>query len=102
MTRQKPKEKKSEFDKAIVNLVRDLRILHNYTQADIAEVLGFTPGYIGQVETPTSPSKYNTNHLNKLALEFGCSPHDLIPANAIDENFTGGRKNHSTKKKKSN
>ncbi len=82
---------------AVINKVRDFRIKNGLTQDHIAGVLEFSRGYIGQVESPTTGSKYNLNHLNKLALEFGCTVHDLIPEKPIVENYTKGRKNTAKK-----
>lgn len=49
------------------------------TQADLAIGIGVSDGFISQVENPKSPSKYNFNHLNKIAKFLGCSPRDFLP-----------------------
>lgn len=84
---------------AVINKVREQRLKNGFTQNDLAAILEFTRGYIGQVESPLSASKYNLNHLNKLALEFGCSPKDFMPDKAIPEDYTAGRKNTAKNKR---
>lgn len=76
---------KSKFEIAIVDKVREKRIEKGFSQEYIAEVLGFTKGFIGQIETPTHSSKYNFNHLNRLAKEMNCSPTAFIPDKWIQE-----------------
>jgi transcriptional regulator with XRE-family HTH domain len=76
---------KSKFEIAIVEKVREKRMERGFTQEYLAEVLGSTKGFIGQIETPSHPSKYNFNHLNRLAKEMGCSPKDFIPDEFIKE-----------------
>jgi transcriptional regulator with XRE-family HTH domain len=76
---------KTKFEIAITDKVRELRLQKGFSQEYIAEVLGFSIGFIGQIETPSHPSKYNLNHLNRLAKEMGCSPRDFIPEEFIEE-----------------
>jgi transcriptional regulator with XRE-family HTH domain len=61
---------KTEIELYVVNKVKERRIALNLSQEDIARILDFSRGFIGQVESPLSASKYNLNHLNKLALEI--------------------------------
>lgn len=77
--------KKTKFELAIIDRVKDVRIAKKYTQDDLAFFLNASRGFIGQVESPKSASKYNLNHLNKLAAEMGCSPRDFIPEKPIQE-----------------
>jgi transcriptional regulator with XRE-family HTH domain len=81
--------KKSKFEMAVVEKVKAMREEKNLTQDDIAAMLDFTRGFIGQIESPNSASKYNLDHLNRLALEFGCSPKDFIPEKAVVESGKG-------------
>lgn len=71
--------KKTKFELAVIQKVKDIRIEKELTQRDIAAILNFSEGFIGQIESPLHSSKYNLNHLNKLALEMGCSPKDFLP-----------------------
>jgi DNA-binding XRE family transcriptional regulator len=77
--------KKSKFEIAVIDKVKQLRMEKNLTQDDLAAILNSSRGFIGQVESPNSPSKYNLNHLNKLALELGCSPKTFLPEKPILE-----------------
>lgn len=56
------------------------------SQEDLAFLLDTTRGFVGQVESPNNPTKYNLNHLNKLAFELGCSPKDFLPNMPILDN----------------
>ena len=74
---------KSKIDWFIINQVRDMRIERNLTQTHIAVHLGKSIGFVGQVESPKSKSKYNVEHINALAKLFKCSPKDFWPEKAI-------------------
>jgi len=80
-----PESQKTKFEMAVIDKITEMRRKRNLSQDDIATILGLTRGYIGQIESPNSPSTYNLNHLNKLAYEFGCSPQDFLPNKAIVE-----------------
>lgn len=76
---------KTKFEMAVIDKVTEMRRKKDLSQDDIAIILGLTRGYIGQIESPNSPSTYNINHLNRLAYEFGCSPQDFLPNKPIAE-----------------
>src|SRR3954462_2755268 len=73
------KKVKSDFELAIVDLVRQKRRENKLTQENIAICLNVTPGYIGQIESLTEPSMYTHDQLNILAIEMDCSPKDFYP-----------------------
>jgi transcriptional regulator with XRE-family HTH domain len=77
--------KKTKFEIAVIDKVKQLRMKKNLTQDDLAEFISASRGFIGQVESPNSASKYNLNHLNTLAKEMGCSPQEFIPEKSLDE-----------------
>lgn len=77
--------KKTRFELAVIKNVTEMRIKKGLSQYDIATQLGLTSGFIGQVETPTHASKYNLNHLNKLAHFMGCSVKDFMPDKPVVE-----------------
>ena len=79
------KQKKTEFDMAVINRVIKKREELGLSQYDIATMLELSRGFIGQIESPKFASKYNLNHLNKLAFEMGCSPQDFIPKTVVKE-----------------
>jgi transcriptional regulator with XRE-family HTH domain len=76
---------KSEIELFVINKVRALRVQNKITQSELAFRLGVSNGFVGQVESPKSPSKYNLNHIDKLAEIFECSPQEFIPINAINK-----------------
>ena len=49
------------------------------SQSELAVKLDVSNGFIGQAESSRSPTKYNLNHLNRLAVIFGCSLKDFMP-----------------------
>lgn len=76
---------KTRFEIAVIDKVREIRLQKGLTQEYVAGLLGLDRSFISQIESPVIPSKYNLNHLNKLAKEFECSPKDFIPDSFIEE-----------------
>lgn len=76
---------KSKFELAVIDLVKEMRIKKQLSQDDIALFINTTRGFVGQIESPNFDSKYNLDHLNKLASEMGCSPKDFLPKEPIQE-----------------
>ena len=74
---------KSKIDQFVINKVRDLRTEKNISQADLANELGMSVGFIGKVESLKYPSHYNLKHLNQLAKILECSPQDFLPKKAL-------------------
>jgi transcriptional regulator with XRE-family HTH domain len=74
---------KSKIDQFVINKVRELRIEKNVSQADLANELGMSVGFIGKVESLKYPSHYNLKHLNQLAKILECSPQDFLPKRAL-------------------
>jgi transcriptional regulator with XRE-family HTH domain len=77
-------QKKTPYEIAVMEKIKDLRVQKGYSQSDLADILGVSRGFIGQVESLGSASTYNLNHLNRMAIEWKCSPADFLP-NAIKE-----------------
>ena len=69
----------SSIESFVIDVARSKRLKQKMTQAELAELLGVTPGFIGKVESPRHNAKYNLNHINKLALIFDCSPQAFLP-----------------------
>jgi len=78
-------ENKTKIEQYVIDKIKEVRTKKGFSQDDVAAFLDTTRGFIGQVESPNHPSKYNLNHINKLALEMGCSPKDFLPSNPIQE-----------------
>jgi len=77
---------KTKFQYAIILLVKAIREDKGLTQADIADHLKVTAGYIGQIESIKSPSRYTQDQLNSLAIFLNCSPKDFMPETPIKDN----------------
>jgi len=76
---------KSEIELYAINKARALREQANITQSELAFRLGVSNGFVGQVESSKSPSKYSLNHIDKLAEIFEVSPQDFIPNKPINK-----------------
>ena len=70
---------KSKIDVYVINKVKEKRFEKNLSQADLANELNMSVGFIGKVESPKYPSHYNIKHLNQLAKILDCSPQDFLP-----------------------
>lgn len=70
---------KTDFEIAIIIKLKEMRLKKGLSPYSVLVILGTSPSFIGQVETPSNPSKYNLNYLNKLEHEIGCSLKDFIP-----------------------
>lgn len=77
------KVQKNAVDWYIVNKVREIRTAKGFSQQDVADHLGTSASFIGQIESPGSRAKYKTLHLNELAKLFDCSPKDFWPDKPI-------------------
>jgi transcriptional regulator with XRE-family HTH domain len=76
---------KSDIELFVINKVREKRELHKLSQSELAVELNVSNGFIGQVESPKHPSKYNLNHLDALAVIFECSPKDFLPEKPVNQ-----------------
>ncbi len=70
---------KSDIEAYVINKVKEKREQQKLSQSELAAQLDVSNGFIGQVESSKSPTKYNLNHLNKLAIIFNCSIKDFMP-----------------------
>lgn len=73
------KKAKTDFELYVIDRVRERRLALKLSQEALAEFLDTDRSFIGQVESPNNPAKYNLNHLNILARELNCSPKDFLP-----------------------
>ncbi len=79
------KNQKSKIEQYVIEKVKEIRFQKGYSQDDLALFLDTTRGFIGQVESPNFPTKYNLNHLNTLAKEFKCSMKEFFPDKPFPE-----------------
>ena len=73
--------KLTEIESFAINKAKELRIQNSISQAELAFRMGVSNGFIGKVESFKYDTKYNLNHINKLADIFNCSPKDFLPTN---------------------
>ncbi|RZJ20393.1 MAG: XRE family transcriptional regulator [Acinetobacter sp.] len=78
------KNNASEIELYVIARVKKMREDAGLTQAQLAFKLEVSYGFIGQVESTTHRSKYNLNHLNKLAKIFNCNFRDFFPEKPLD------------------
>lgn len=74
-----PVNQKSDIEAYVIGKVKEKREQANLSQSELALRLDVSNGFIGQAESSNSPTKYNLNHLNKLAIIFNCSIKDFMP-----------------------
>ncbi len=73
--------KLSEIEIYVISVARELRIEKGYTQSDLAFSLGVSSGFVGKVESSSSNTKYNLNHIQLLSKIFNVSPRVFLPKN---------------------
>jgi transcriptional regulator with XRE-family HTH domain len=72
-------EPKTKLEWQIAQLTAKRRNDLKMTQKKLAEKLGVSTSYIGQVEMQSSPSMYSYDQLYTVAEELGCSLKDFMP-----------------------
>ncbi|MCD7969909.1 MAG: helix-turn-helix domain-containing protein [Alistipes sp.] len=78
---------KTDTDKIIINNIKSLRIRKDYTQGMLAEVIGTSSGFIGQIESELCDSKYSAYQIYLIAEEFRCPVSDIYPPVKSIENL---------------
>lgn len=79
----KDQENIGKIDQYVIDYVRELRIVNNLLQDDIASILGTTKAFISNAESTNHRAKYNLKHIDKLAHYFKLSPKDFLPENSL-------------------
>lgn len=69
----------TEIELFVINKVREHRTAKKVSQAELADRIGVSLGFIGKVESLKYNSKYNLNHINNISRALGISPKDLLP-----------------------
>lgn len=62
-----------------IDAVIKLRHQHKLKARDIANILGTSISFVGNVESSINPAKYNLKHINLLAEYFQLSPKFFLP-----------------------
>ncbi len=70
---------KSKIDLLVINRIKEKRKELKVSQRGMAEILGCTAGFIGQVESKNFDTKYSVHQLYLIAKDFDCSPADFFP-----------------------
>ena len=70
---------KSDIDLFVINRIKEKRKELNLSQRGMAAILDCTAGFIGQVESENSDTKYSVHQLYLIAKDFECSPADFFP-----------------------
>ena len=76
--------KTTQIEQFVINTARYKRMQKSISQSELAHLLNVSPGFIGKVESPKYSSKYNLNHINKLAEIFKCSPQSFLPDDIVE------------------
>ena len=71
---------KSKIDLLVINRIKEKRKELKVSQRGMAEILGCTAGFIGQVESQNFDTKYSVHQLYLIAKDFDCSPADFFPS----------------------
>ncbi len=74
---------KREIDLYAAERVRKIRTEKGISQALLSFGIGVSKGFVGQVESAVSSSRYNLNHLNDIAKFLGCSIREFLPEEPI-------------------
>lgn len=69
----------TEIDNFVILFVKELRTNKKLSQNDIAQIIGTTKSFVGNVESTKNRAKYNLDHINRLADYFGLSPREFLP-----------------------
>lgn len=70
---------KSEVDVFVIRKVMEKRKELGISQRGMAEILGCSPSFIGQIESNRFGMKYSVYQLYVIAQEFECSPAEFFP-----------------------
>lgn len=71
------------IEQYVIDAVRNRRKELGISQAKLANMIGVSQGFIGNVENPKYIDKYNLAHLNEIARALGCSPRDFLPDGVV-------------------
>lgn len=63
----------------VIEKVKKIRTEKGISQAELASLIDVSVGFIGKIESFKYNTKYNLNHINKIAKALKISPKDLLP-----------------------
>lgn len=70
---------KSAIDLFVIKKIKEKREELGISQRGLAEILGTSAGFIGQIESENSQTKYSVNQVYLIAKEFECSVSEFFP-----------------------
>ncbi|MFC3858386.1 helix-turn-helix domain-containing protein [Chitinophaga sp. GCM10012297] len=71
------------IEQYVIDAVRERRKKLGISQEQLAHLLGYSEGFIANIETTKRSSKYNLRHINEIAKVLKCSPRDFLPKDAF-------------------
>lgn len=77
----------SRLDLYVIDKVKKLREARNISQDNLSVKIGFSEKFVGSVENPRLPARYNISHLNLLAKALECSIHEILPAKPFEDDL---------------
>ncbi|MCQ4875690.1 helix-turn-helix domain-containing protein [Butyricimonas paravirosa] len=81
-------QRKTSIELYTINKVKEKRKALKISQRQLSTDLNLEMSYVGRVERPNDPSKYNLNHLNALAMYFNCELWDFFPDKPFEDENT--------------
>ncbi|SFH35445.1 helix-turn-helix domain-containing protein [Pedobacter insulae] len=73
----------SKIEQYVIDKVRELRIKAGISQEMLSIKMELSSKFVGNVESSKRTTKYNLNHLNKIAEILGCSMKEFFPEEVI-------------------
>ena len=73
----------NNIDQFVIDKVREKRQEKGMSQAELADSIDISRGFIGAVENPRQRAKYNLKLLNEIAKVLNCSIRDFFPENYL-------------------
>lgn len=73
----------SKIEQYVIDRVRGLRIKAGISQEMLSIKMELSSKFVGNVESSKRTTKYNLNHLYKIAEILGCSMREFFPSEAI-------------------
>ena len=67
------------IEQFVIDRVREMRQKKGISQAELADRIDVSRGFIGAVENPHQRAKYNLSILNEIAKVMDCSIRDFFP-----------------------
>ena len=69
---------KTEYQNSIILKLKKIRLENEYSQKNIADILGISPGQLGNIESPIAPNKYTLKQIFALCNHFNTPIEDIF------------------------